>query len=96
MTSALHTHRHQHVERAGIARVLHHRRRLAVGETEFDLILNLIGDVVQISGLEANLQRPSVVLDVIRIQFFGRRPLLRAGGREDQQVPLTGAPATAR
>ncbi len=71
-------HRHQHVDRRRVVRVLHHGRRRAVGEAEFDVLADHVGDVVQVARLETDFQRrrgvDQTVVDLLaRGALFGRR-----------------------
>ncbi len=53
----LHAHRHQHVERRLVARVVDHGRRARIGELERrPLALELAGDIEQIASVEADLK----------------------------------------
>ena len=56
--SALHAHRHQHVERVLVGGVADQRRRAGIGQHEHGLAAGKLGgDVEQVLGVEADLDR---------------------------------------
>ncbi len=94
---SLNAHRHEHVQRAFVAGVLHHGRGAGIGELEQRaLALELVGDVEQVARVEADLERGRAVLDR---DLFRRAAALGIVHRQHQlvlrQVELHRAAALA-
>src|SRR5690606_35732924 len=81
-----HPDRHEDVKGAGIRKVPYDRRRRGIDHRELSFLsLDLEGDVQEVTGVEADLQRRSFILNR---HLLARAAGLRAGRRENERVDL--------
>ena len=91
--SALDPHRHQHVERRRALAVLDQGRRAGIGELEQGRVaVELAGDVEEIAGVEADIERRRIVID---LDLLGGAAGIRIVDRE-RQAAVASASFTAR
>ena len=71
----LHAHRHQHVEGRGALAVLDDGRRAGIGELEQGRVAVELGrDVEEVAGVEADIDRRRIVIDLDLLGRAARNP----------------------